>query len=64
MPTRATDHDWPLIILAVCSVFVGWTVWIGLPFGTPVLEKMLEPASPLGVIDAIGPTGSPWAARW
>ena len=43
---------WPLIILAVCSVFVGWTFWIGLPFGTPVLEKMLEFGEPGGVIDS------------
>jgi NADH:ubiquinone oxidoreductase subunit 5 (subunit L)/multisubunit Na+/H+ antiporter MnhA subunit len=43
---------WPLIILAVCSVFVGWTVWIGLPVGTPVLEQMLSYGEPPGVIDA------------
>jgi NADH:ubiquinone oxidoreductase subunit 5 (subunit L)/multisubunit Na+/H+ antiporter MnhA subunit len=47
---------WPLILLAVCSVFVGWTIWIGLPLGTlvwmgtPVLEKMLEYGEPAGVI--------------
>ena len=33
---------WPLIILAVRSVFVGWTAWSGFPFGTPVLEQMLD----------------------
>src|SRR5262249_14057665 len=43
---------WPLIILAVCSVFVGWTAYIGLPFGTPVLEKILEYGEPAHVIDA------------
>ena len=37
---------WPLIILAVCSIFVGWTVWLGLPLGTPVLEKMIEYGEP------------------
>ena len=43
---------WPLIILAVCSIFVGWTLWVGLPVGTPVLEQMLDYGEPPGVIDA------------
>ena len=43
---------WPLIILAVCSIFVGWTVWIGLPLGTPVLEKMIEYGEPASVIES------------
>jgi NADH:ubiquinone oxidoreductase subunit 5 (subunit L)/multisubunit Na+/H+ antiporter MnhA subunit len=43
---------WPLIILAVCSIFVGWTAYIGLPFGTPVLEKILQYGEPAHVIDA------------
>ena len=43
---------WPLIALAVCSIFVGWTVWIGLPVGTPVLEKMIEYGQPANVIDS------------
>ena len=43
---------WPLIILAVCSVLVGWTVWVGLPVATPVLEQMLAYGEPPGVINA------------
>ena len=43
---------WPLIILAVCSIFVGWTIWIGLPVGTPVLEKMIEYGEPTTVIES------------
>jgi NADH:ubiquinone oxidoreductase subunit 5 (subunit L)/multisubunit Na+/H+ antiporter MnhA subunit len=43
---------WPLIALAVCSVFAGWTVWIGLPIGTPILEQMLSYGEPAGVINA------------
>jgi NADH:ubiquinone oxidoreductase subunit 5 (subunit L)/multisubunit Na+/H+ antiporter MnhA subunit len=43
---------WPLIILAVCSVFVGWTIWFGLPVGTPVLEKMIAYGDPIGVINS------------
>ncbi|MGO8897983.1 MAG: NADH-quinone oxidoreductase subunit L [Isosphaeraceae bacterium] len=43
---------WPLIILAVCSIFVGWTVWIGLPLDTPVLEKMIEYGEPTTVIES------------
>ena len=43
---------WPLIILAVCSIFVGWTVWLGLPLGTPVLEKMIEYGEPTTVIES------------
>jgi NADH:ubiquinone oxidoreductase subunit 5 (subunit L)/multisubunit Na+/H+ antiporter MnhA subunit len=43
---------WPLIILAVCSIFVGWTSWVGLPVSTPALEKMIEYGQPLGVIDS------------
>ncbi len=43
---------WPLILLAVCSIFLGWTVWIGLPVGTPVLEKMIEYGEPTTVIES------------
>jgi proton-translocating NADH-quinone oxidoreductase chain L len=44
---------WPLILLAGCSVFVGWNWFVGIPLaGTPVLEKMLEYGQPAGVIDA------------
>src|SRR5262249_2320615 len=33
---------WPLIALAVPTVFIGWTLWLGLPIlGTPVLEHLL-----------------------
>ncbi|MFO0907264.1 MAG: NADH-quinone oxidoreductase subunit L [Isosphaeraceae bacterium] len=37
---------WPLIALAVPSVFVGWTLLIGLPFSEPVLEQMLAYGEP------------------
>ena len=39
---------WPLIILAVLSIFSGWTFSyiIPLPFGTPTLEHMLEYGEP------------------
>jgi NADH:ubiquinone oxidoreductase subunit 5 (subunit L)/multisubunit Na+/H+ antiporter MnhA subunit len=39
---------WPLIILAVCSVLAGWTLYyvLPLPFGTPTLEHMLEYGEP------------------
>jgi NADH:ubiquinone oxidoreductase subunit 5 (subunit L)/multisubunit Na+/H+ antiporter MnhA subunit len=39
---------WPLLILAVCSIFAGWTLWyvIPLPFGTPTVEAMLEYGEP------------------
>ncbi len=45
---------WPLIILAVMSIFVGWgVVWYVIPnpftflrLGTPVLEQMLEYGEP------------------
>jgi NADH:ubiquinone oxidoreductase subunit 5 (subunit L)/multisubunit Na+/H+ antiporter MnhA subunit len=44
---------WPLIILAVCSVFAGWTLWyvIPLPAGTPTLEHMLEYGEPYRATD-------------
>ncbi len=42
---------WPLLILAFCSIFSGWTLALGLPVGTPVLEQMLEYGQPYeGVI--------------
>jgi proton-translocating NADH-quinone oxidoreductase chain L len=37
---------WPLIALAVCSVFVGWTLILGLPLDEPLLEKMLTYGEP------------------
>jgi proton-translocating NADH-quinone oxidoreductase chain L len=41
---------WPLILLAVPTVFIGWTLWLGLPLvDEPVLEHMLaygEPVAP------------------
>ncbi|MFO0893167.1 MAG: NADH-quinone oxidoreductase subunit L [Isosphaeraceae bacterium] len=44
---------WPLVILAACSIFVGWNWFLGIPLaGTPVLEKMLEYGQPAGVIDS------------
>jgi proton-translocating NADH-quinone oxidoreductase chain L len=43
---------WPLMILAFFSIFSGWTVWIGLPFGVPVLEHIIEYGEPYKAIDA------------
>jgi NADH:ubiquinone oxidoreductase subunit 5 (subunit L)/multisubunit Na+/H+ antiporter MnhA subunit len=40
---------WPLIILAVLSIFSGWTFWYIVPrpfVGTPTLEAMLEYGEP------------------
>jgi NADH:ubiquinone oxidoreductase subunit 5 (subunit L)/multisubunit Na+/H+ antiporter MnhA subunit len=40
---------WPLLILAFCSIFSGWTLALGIPFGpygTPVLEHMIELGEP------------------
>jgi proton-translocating NADH-quinone oxidoreductase chain L len=44
---------WPLIILAVCSIFSGWTLFyvIPLPFGVPTLEHMLEYGEPYRATD-------------
>jgi proton-translocating NADH-quinone oxidoreductase chain L len=47
----------PLVILAVCSIFVGWPIALGLPITTPVLEGMLETSEPLPAQD-LG------AAKW
>jgi len=41
---------WPLILLAVPAVMIGWP-WIILPFATPVLEQMLEYGEPLASVD-------------
>jgi proton-translocating NADH-quinone oxidoreductase chain L len=40
---------WPLIILAIFSVISGWAVFyvIPHPFGTPVMERMLEYGEPV-----------------
>ncbi len=43
--------SWPLIALAVPTIFVGWTWWFGLPIGEPVLEQMLAYGEPLRAID-------------
>jgi proton-translocating NADH-quinone oxidoreductase chain L len=43
---------WPLVILAFFSIFSGWTLALGLPFGTPVLEYILEYGEPYRGIDA------------
>ena len=32
---------WPLLLLAIPTVLVGWTFWFGLPIAEPVLEQML-----------------------
>jgi NADH:ubiquinone oxidoreductase subunit 5 (subunit L)/multisubunit Na+/H+ antiporter MnhA subunit len=44
---------WPLVILAVCSIFSGWTLALGLPFGTPVLEHMIEYGEPYQAVDIL-----------
>jgi proton-translocating NADH-quinone oxidoreductase chain L len=36
---------WPLILLAIPTVCIGWTWWL-LPIGTPILESMLEYGEP------------------
>ena len=38
---------WPLIALAIPSVFVGWTWWLGVPIGEPVLEMLLTYGEPI-----------------
>ncbi len=46
---------WPLLILAFCSIFSGWTLALGLPvsgrLGTPVLEQMIEYGEPYRATD-------------
>ena len=44
---------WPLVALAVPSIFAGWTWLVGFPFFgfKPVLEMMLESAEPLAATD-------------
>jgi NADH:ubiquinone oxidoreductase subunit 5 (subunit L)/multisubunit Na+/H+ antiporter MnhA subunit len=45
---------WPLVILAICSVLAGWTIWyiIPLPFGAlPLVEHILEYGEPYRAID-------------
>jgi NADH:ubiquinone oxidoreductase subunit 5 (subunit L)/multisubunit Na+/H+ antiporter MnhA subunit len=46
---------WPLLILAFCSIFSGWTLALGIPvsgrFGTPVLEQMIEYGEPYRATD-------------
>jgi proton-translocating NADH-quinone oxidoreductase chain L len=44
---------WPLVILAVFSVISGWSVLyiIPHPFGTPLIERMLEYGEPLSALD-------------
>ena len=41
---------WPLILLAIPTVMVGWP-WSILPVMTPVLERMLEYGEPLASVD-------------
>ncbi len=43
---------WPLMILAFFSIFSGWTLALGLPFWTPVLERIIEYGEPYHGIDA------------
>ena len=45
---------WPLIILAVCSIFAGWTLWYVIPLPVRrrrLLEQMLEYGEPYRAID-------------
>jgi proton-translocating NADH-quinone oxidoreductase chain L len=47
---------WPLLILAFCSIFSGWTLALGLPigghyYGTPVLERFIEYSEPYRAYD-------------
>ena len=42
---------WPLIALAVPSVFLGWTFWLGLPLGEPILEQMIGYGQPIPAND-------------
>jgi proton-translocating NADH-quinone oxidoreductase chain L len=42
---------WPLIILAIPAVFVGWTWELGLPIDEPVLERMLTYGAPIASYD-------------
>ena len=51
-PRERADDDLAADRPGGLSVFVGWTWWIGLPVGTPVLEKMLDYGEPADVIDA------------
>ncbi len=44
---------WPLVILAFCSVFSGWTLALGFPYGTPVLEHMIEYTEPYRAYDIL-----------
>jgi proton-translocating NADH-quinone oxidoreductase chain L len=43
--------SWPLIVLAIPTIFVGWTWWVGLPIGEPVLEQLLAYGEPIEAID-------------
>jgi NADH:ubiquinone oxidoreductase subunit 5 (subunit L)/multisubunit Na+/H+ antiporter MnhA subunit len=38
---------WPLLLLAIPTVLVGWTFWFGLPIAEPVLEQMLVYGEPI-----------------
>jgi proton-translocating NADH-quinone oxidoreductase chain L len=42
---------WPLIILAVPTIFIGWTWWLGLPVTEPVLEQMLAYGEPIEAVE-------------
>jgi len=39
----------PLLVLAFFSIFVGWTIWAGLPLDRPILERMLAYGEPPGL---------------
>ncbi|MGC8642922.1 MAG: NADH-quinone oxidoreductase subunit L, partial [Isosphaeraceae bacterium] len=42
----------PLMVLAFFSIFLGWTFYLGLPLGTPALERMISYGQPAGVVSA------------
>jgi NADH:ubiquinone oxidoreductase subunit 5 (subunit L)/multisubunit Na+/H+ antiporter MnhA subunit len=43
---------WPLILLAIPTVLIGWTWWVGFPLiGEPVLEQMLAYGEPIEATD-------------
>ena len=43
--------SWPLIALAVPTIFIGWTAWFGIPIGEPILENMLAYGEPLAAVE-------------
>jgi proton-translocating NADH-quinone oxidoreductase chain L len=52
---HAHENDWtmvgPLVVLAFFSIFSGWTLWLGLPIGVPLLEQLIAYGEPYQAID-------------